>query len=227
MNKKAYIFIYISIIVPIFALLFITSFFTVNYFRNQQPASIDELADKEKIEKYEYILNNLNEIALNTVFSGAADTEKKENARQFTAFSLFYKEKFYIITAGHSIDFEGVKYEKFRVKPNNKDIWFYPELIYYKNDLDNNNDFAIFRYNYIYTGLYPSEDNLIPEFVVGNTARRSSNILKIYEKGLYYFYGESGSPVLNGNCRVVGVLIKNTGEYTDIKKILDAIDGLK
>lgn len=180
---------------------------------------------REDIKKYEYLLDNFNNILLKTIFYGRAESEKGETGHSFTAFSLFYKEKFYLITAGHGVELGGVKFKNFKFKPNFGDIWLTPELLYYENDLKNNNDFAIFQDDFILKGLYPAEDNLEPEFIVGNTSR-NANIIKEYDEDISAVYGESGSPVLNSECRVVGVLIKNKGEYTDIAKVLIALEEI-
>lgn len=174
-------------------------------------------------KKYKYLLDNFNNILFRTIYYGRAESENGKPAHFFTGFGLFYKEKFYLITAGHSVELEGIKYKNFRFKPNNRDIWISPELVYYVNDLENNNDFAIFQDIYVLNGLYCADVNLKPEFIVGNTTR-DVNIVKEYTKEIFAVNGESGSPVLNSECRVVGVLIKNTGEYTDISKVIAAIE---
>jgi len=180
----------------------------------------------DELNKYKYILDNLNEISLKTIYYGKADNERSESWHFFTGFSLFYKEKFYLITAGHSIELGKEKYKNFKFKPNNRDLWLTPELLYYKNDIDNNNDFAIFKDNFIKNGLYPADDNLNPEYVFGNTTR-SVNIVKVYDDDISAITGESGSPVLNSECRVIGVLIKNKGEYTEIEKVLTALNQIQ
>lgn len=178
-----------------------------------------------QVKKYKYLLDNFNNILLRTIYYGKAEGENGESAHSFTGFSLFYKENFYLITAGHSIEMEGIKYKNFKFKLNNRDVWISPELIYYVNDLVNNNDLAIFQNNSILNGLYPAEVNLKPEFIVGNTTR-NANIIKEYNDEVTAVNGESGSPVLNSECMVVGVLIKNKGEYTDISKVLAAIEKI-
>src|SRR5665648_175042 len=170
----------------------------------------------DELKKYKYLMNNLNSISLKTIYFGTADNDSDGSGHFFTAFSLFYKEKFYLITAGHSIEMDREKYKNFKFKPNNRDKWLTPELLYYENDIDNNNDFAIFKDDFISNGLYHADDNLKPEYIFGNTVR-SANIIKEYDEDVSAVFGESGSPVLNSECRVVGVLIKNKGEYTEIK----------
>lgn len=220
MDIKKYRIIIILISSAASVILFFAIFYSVKYFTFSREASNVISEEKNKVNKYEYLLDNYTLISLNTIFSGSADYKGKENARKFTAFSLYYKDKFYIITAGHSIDFEDMKFENFRIKKQNKSEWIYPELLYYDNDFEGNNDFAIFRHESINKGLFPAEDDIAPEFILG------SSIIKIFDSDTRAAYGESGSPVINSKCKVVGVLIKSTGEYTDIRNVLNAIDRL-
>lgn len=176
-------------------------------------------------KKHEYLLLNLNSISFKTIYYGEAANEIRGSGQFFTAFSLFYKEKFYLITAGHSIAMNGESYNDFKFKPNNRDVWITPQLLYYENDIENNNDFAIFEDSYIKNGLYPASGNLVPEYIFGNTAR-DLNIVKKYNKDITAAFGESGSPVLNSECQVVGVLIKSKGEYTEIENVLAALEKI-
>ena len=184
----------------------------------------EELATaKDDLKKYNYLLDNFNNILLKTIYYGTAESATEESSHHaFTAFSLFYEENFYLITAGHSIEMDGIKYINFKFKPNYKDIWIMPELFYFENDIENNNDFAVFKDDFIAKGLYPAENDLEPQFILGNTSR-NTNILKEYDEDVTASYGESGSPVLNSECRVVGVLIKSKGEYTELSKVINAI----
>jgi len=221
MKKKRISTVYLVIVIILSIVLFITIFCTVNYFFYHKKIAIQFENTEEKVQKYEYLFDNYNLIESNTIFSGAADLNDKENARLFTAFSIFYNSEFYIITAGHSVEFEGIKYENFKLRKQGKEDWLYPELLYYKNDFANDDDFAIFYHEGINRGLYPAYEDKTPEFIIGDS------IIKLYNDDTNAAYGESGSPVLNSKCRVVGVLIKDTCEYTQIDKVLDAIDSLK
>lgn len=220
MEKRKYKIIIILISFAALIILFFAAFYSLKYFMFRSETDLIIAEEKNKIGKYEYLLDNYSLISANTIFSGSADYKGKENAREFTAFSLYYKDKFYIVTAGHSIDFENIKYENFRIKKQGKSEWIYPELLYYENDFDGNNDYAILMHENITKGLYPATDDFKPEFIIGNS------IIKIFRNETKAAYGESGSPVINSKCRVVGILIKSTGEYTDIKKVLNAIDKL-
>jgi len=57
---------------------------------------------EEELAKYKDLTINLNEL-LSNVYYGYASNENWE-ADGFTAFSIKYKNKFYLITAGHMID---------------------------------------------------------------------------------------------------------------------------
>jgi hypothetical protein len=87
-----------------------------------------------KISSAELLLNNTN-LILKTVYFGTADTEEREESKDFTAFSMIYKDKFYIITAGHCVEMDEIKYKNFKFKSNLRFNWIYPDLISYKNEL--------------------------------------------------------------------------------------------
>lgn len=193
---------------------------------NNIKATEKELEEKNKqIKEYKTLIRNFNSILLNTVYYGYAEAENGGAGHSFTAFSLFFNGKFYLITAGHSVEYNSMKYKNFKFKPNNKDIWIYPKLINYKNDYNNNMDFAVFYDDNILKGLYPDDKNLDPAYVIGNTERNIS-ILKEYKDDYIAKEGESGSPLLNGECKVIGVLIKNKGEFTPIALVLNEINKI-
>ncbi len=172
----------------------------------------------------ELLMNNTN-LILSTVYFGTADSDTSEETRDFTAFSIMYKDKYYIITAGHSVEMDGLKYKNFKFKANNKNNFITPPLIEYCSDYSNNVDYAIFYDPHIIrTGLYPAgedEDNT-PQYVLGNL-KKNINLVKRYKDARQ---GESGSPVINSKCHVVGIMIKKDGEYTPIEIVLEAIDRL-
>ena len=177
-----------------------------------------------KLKSAELLINNTNAI-LSTIYYGTADAEESESAKDFTAFSLIYKEKFFLITAGHCIEMDGEKYKNFRFKSNNKSYFITPKLIDYNSDYTNNIDYAIFYDpNLIRSGLYPAADNedKTPLYILGNL-ERDLNFIKNYSNARK---GESGSPVLNSNCHVVGILIKNSGTFTPISVLLDALNRI-
>jgi hypothetical protein len=177
-----------------------------------------------KLSSAELLLDNTNRI-LSTIYYGTADFEEKKDFKNFTGFSMFYREKYYLITAGHCIEYKGEKYENFRFKANNKNQVITPELLLYKNDYINNNDFAIFQEkNLITMGLIPAsqEEDLNPLYILGNTEKDLNLIKKFGEVR----EGESGSPILNSKCHVIGIIIKENGEFTPINIVINAIDQL-
>jgi len=177
-----------------------------------------------KLNSAELLLKNTNKI-LTTVYFGTADRGECEEAKNFTAFTLQYNDNFYLITAGHCVEMDGEKYENFKFKSNKSKSWIMPELLDYKSDYKNNLDYAIFySANPVNTGLIPVKpgEDLTPRYVIGNI-ERSLNLVKVYGSAIE---GESGSPVLNSNCHVIGLVIKNDGTYTPITAVLDALDKL-
>ena len=173
----------------------------------------------------ELLLKNTNEIMM-TVYFGTADLGEKKEVKNFTAFSMIFEDKFYIITAGHCIEYDGEKYSNFKFRANNSNIWIKPKLLDYKNDSTNNNDYAIF-YNGppVSRGLIPAKkgEDLSPQYVLGNL-ERGLNFIKQYNSAIE---GESGSPILNSSCHVSGVIIKSDGSYTPVQTIIEALYGIE
>jgi hypothetical protein len=182
--------------------------------------AINEIKNNQ-IEKYEILFDNFN-LLYSTVFYGNAFSSADQEESFFTGFSMFYKEKFYIISAGHCVSYSGVEYNNFRFKANNSEHWFSPELLYFENDDKNNKDFSIFYYDLNRLGLMIETEDMEPEFVLGNS-KSNINILKEFDCSLL---GESGSPILSQNCKLVGVVIKSDKQYTPITEVIRAIDNL-
>jgi hypothetical protein len=197
-----------------------TSQTTINELQNDYDklkADYEDLFDKNI--KYEELINNLNSL-LKNVYYGYSNNENFEN--EFTAFSLNYNDKYYLITVGHAVEQDGQKYTDFKFKPNFSDEWIYPELLTYKFDYDNKRttlsyDYAIFYSNIIADGLIPEIDRDFPEFVLGNC---KFNIVRNNGTAIP---GESGSPIINLDGEVTGML---SAPFTDIDIILQAIDEL-
>ena len=136
-----------------------------------------------------------------------------------------YKNKYYVITAGHCVEMDGKKYKNFKFKANNKDYFIPLKLIDYRSDYSSNIDYAIFYNSYIIrTGLYPvgPDEDQTPQYVLGNI-ERDLNLVKRYKDAKE---GESGSPVLNSKCHVVGIITKKGGVYTPISVVLEALDRI-
>jgi hypothetical protein len=176
--------------------------------------------DKE-LKSYNTLMNNSN-ILLSTVYYGTAELAEGGPDGTFTAFCMFYKDDFYLITAGHCIEYDDLKYTNFKFKSNSSGTYIYPNLLDYNNDYKNNKDYAIFHSHIFRKGLLIYEENKEPKYVLGNTEKRI-NFFKRFNTAIG---GESGSPILNSDCRLVGIVIKNNDNYTPIDVVTDAIDKL-
>ena len=100
-----------------------------------------------------------------------------------------------------------------------------PELIDYRSDYENSVDYAIFSSSIpINTGLLPArhDEDMRLLYILGNL-ERGLNLVKLYASTVD---GESGSPVLNSSCHVIGLVIKSDGTFTPIEVVLDALDKL-
>ncbi len=175
----------------------------------------------EKIKDNNVLINNSNTL-LSTVYYGTAEQIGEGTGKNFTAFSLFYKDKFYLITAGHCVEYEDLKYTNFKFKPNNSELFIYPILLDYNNDYKNNRDYAIFSSHFVRNGLLIYDEDKEPKYVLGNTEKKM-NFFKEFNIAIE---GESGSPILNSKCRLVGIVIKNNSQYTPIDTVTEAIDRI-
>jgi len=135
---------------------------------------------------------------------------------------MFYKDDFYLITAGHCIEYEGIKYTDFEFKSNNSRYWIYPELLYFEADYMNNRDYGIFILSRLRTGLIIDDEDTEPKYVLGNFERR----LNFFKEFDHSEEGESGSPILSAGCKLVGIVIKNNTDYTPISEVTSTIDRL-
>lgn len=176
----------------------------------------------EKIRYSDILINNFNDL-IASVYYGEAVEEGTEKVKNFTAFSLYNGNDFYLITAGHCIEYEGTKYKDFRFKANNKDIWIQPELITYESDPRDGRDYAIFYTKTLNLGLIPHSGDTAPRYVLGNDERK----INIFKQISLLEEGESGSPILNSHLKVVGVANTNTGSFTEISIVLDEIPSVK
>jgi len=183
----------------------------------------DEASKKEsELNDYGILTSNLNKL-LSTVYYGSAVPVDDGRNKNFTAFSLFYNNSFYLITAGHCIEYDGIEYTDFKFKSNIQGQWiYYPKLLHYQTDYENNNDFAIFYSPSIRKGLIIDPDDKEPKYILGNTERN----LNLFKEFSMTFEGESGSPILSAQCKVVGIVIKNNSDFTPIEKVTKTIDKL-
>ena len=181
-----------------------------------------EITEKEKeIKEFNILTGNLNKL-LSIVYYCSAEPVGGGHNKDFTAFSMFYRDNFYLITAGHCIEYNGLKYNNFKFKSNGTGALIYPKLLAYNNDYENNKDYAIFYSRFVRKGLLIYNEDNEPKYVLGNIERKI-NFFKKFDTAAE---GESGSPILNSNCRLVGIVIKNNDQYTPIEVVTVAIDKL-
>jgi len=175
----------------------------------------------EEIEKYKYLLSNLNEL-LGNVYYGYG--ENSEYFGEFTAFSIEYGERYYILTAGHCVEMNEIKYDRFKFKSTFDNDWIYPELLTYQNNSINRNDYAIFYNNKIKDGLIIDDDNDLPKYILGNNKSSINIIRSFYDKT---FDGESGSAIIDYEGEIIGINTTDIHSYfTKIDTVLKAIDVL-
>lgn len=178
-----------------------------------------QLLEDRTIEasNYKYILSNMNDILKNIYYGYAENSNWVLDG--FTAFSISYNNKYYIITAGHTVEDKDGRYGNHRFKANFSDEWIYPELLDYSSDTNNNNDYAIFYSDKVDNGFWvaPSTEYV---FVAGSVDVG----INIFKGDIYSIVGESGSPVLNERGEVSGILV---GGVTPIDVVLKAIDNIK
>ena len=186
-------------------------------------AQLEEESDKqtEQLSEFDVLTGNLNKL-VTTVYYGSATPETEGREKNFTAFSMFYKDNFYLITAGHCIEYEGIKYTDFKFKSNTSSQWIYPELLYYEADYMNNRDYGIFTLSHLRTGLVVDDGDTEPRYVLGNFERK----LNFFKEFDHAKEGESGSPILSSGCKLVGIVIKNNTDYTPISEVTRTIDRL-
>lgn len=179
--------------------------------------NLDKIKELElQVQKYEDLIGNLNEL-LSCVYYGYASNDEYI-LDGFTAFSLEYNDKYYIITAGHAVEDNDGKYYNHRFKANFSDEWIYPELIAYDNDYINKSDYAIFYSDKVSNGLNIDKDNDSGKYILGYT---DLNIIKNLSTSVE---GESGSPIIDFNGEVIGISTTDTiSYYTDIDIVLENI----
>lgn len=176
---------------------------------------------EEEISSHDVLTRNLNKL-LSTVYYGSAAPVTEGQEKNFTAFAMYYGEEFYLITAGHCIEYDGIEYTDFKFKSNERSSWIYPELLHYEADHVNNRDFAIFSHRFISKGLMIEEDDMEPRYVLGNIERK----LNFFKEFNTAREGESGSPILSRGCKLVGIVIKNNSDFTPIGEVANAIDKM-
>jgi hypothetical protein len=174
---------------------------------------------KDEPGKLRSLINNFNKL-LRNVYIGSADPI--ELAYTFTAFSIEYKGKYYLITAGHCVKDNFGKDGKFKFKANFSDEWIYPELIGYKAEFWNLDDYGIFSSDKLYSGFKISDQETKENYLIGSMDK---NLSVLRNLGAGSKRGESGSPVINENGEVIGIYVVYGLVYTPIQLALDIIDN--
>ena len=177
---------------------------------------INEL--KGEPEKLRSFINNFNKL-LKNVYIGSADP--KEIAYTFTAFSIEYEGKYYLVTAGHCVKDNFGQEGKFKFKANFSDEWIYPELLGYNAEFWNLDDYAVFSSDKLYSGFKVSNQETKESYLIGSMDKNLS-ILRNLGSGSKK--GESGSPVINENGEAIGIYVVYGLVYTPIQLVLDIID---
>lgn len=170
-----------------------------------------------EVQAYKDLIGNLNEL-LSCVYYGYASNDNWV-LDGFTAFSIEYNKKYYLITAGHCVEPEGYgKMNSFKFKANFSNEWIYPKLLKYENEFYKNRDYAIFYSDKINNGLDYDLINTDKKYVLGY---QEKNLIKKFLER-YLEEGESGAPVIDIDGEVIGVA---TGLFTDIDLIIQALDS--
>lgn len=179
---------------------------------------IDELnkqlaISNKETEKYQKLIANLNELLKNVYY---VYQKKNDGSSSWgTGFSLEYKGKYYLITAGHIVDGKYGKFINLGFKSNFANDWIYPKLLTY----DVIRDYAIFYSDKITSGLDFDLKNSYPEFILGN---EDNNIFKEFNT-FNLIEGECGSPIIDLDGEIIGIA---TGSFVDINLVIETIDNL-
>jgi len=173
-------------------------------------------------DKYVELISSLNDL-LSNVYYGYG--ENSEYFGEFTAFSIEYQNKYFILTAGHCVESNGIKYNKFKFKSTFGNNWIYPKLLSYNNDYNSRNDYAIFYSDKIKDGFIIDNEGDEPKYILGNNKSSTNIIRSYYDKT---FNGESGSPIIDYEGEISGISTTDIHSYfTNIYTILEAIDNLE
>lgn len=171
-------------------------------------------------EKLRKLLNNMNKL-LKYVYIGSSAPD--ELAYTFTAFSIEYKGKYFIITAGHCINDNYGKEGTFKFKANFSDEWIYPELLGYNAEFWKLKDYAVFYSDKVIGGLPAGELQTQENYLLGSIDKGLSVFRNL---GAASIKGESGSPVINEEMEAIGIYVVYGYVYTPIQLALDVIDDM-
>ena len=168
------------------------------------------LSEKE-IEKYQNLINNLDQLLGNVYYVYGEGNGTWVGG---IGFALEYKNKFYLITAGHIVDGEWGIHKNLGFKDTDNK-WIYPKLLTYEVT-EIVPDYAIFYSDKIDSGLRVDLNNTEPNYRLG------INKL-IQENNNWGMDGECGSPIIDLDGEVIGI---HVGYLTDIDSVVEAIDNL-
>jgi hypothetical protein len=164
--------------------------------------------------KYQNLTANINDLLKNVYYVYGVGSGTWVAS---TGFSMEYKDKFYLITAGHVVDCEWGIHKNLRFRANFSNKWIYPKLIAYNNDYMAGSDYAIFYSDKIESGLKVDFENDDSAFVIG-CEKLNINIIK--DSDIINIVGESGSPIIDIEGEVTGISTTNNSlYYTDISNI--------
>ena len=157
-------------------------------------------------EKYEYILDNLDSL-LENVYKGYVRFETVMFEDGFTAFSIEYNNEYFLITAGHCLEYYNEEITKLEFENIiTGEIIDDAKILY--SEYRGSRDFAILKSDKINSGLevvkkYKKNTQLY-------TLGFSNGNIKSYKESV--IAGESGSPVIDLDMKVNSMVIAT---YTD------------
>ncbi|MHB8276151.1 MAG: hypothetical protein ACYDIA_00650 [Candidatus Humimicrobiaceae bacterium] len=207
--------------VPSTTTITVTSIVTV-----ENTARIDELekqlnGSKAETEKYQNLIVNIKQY-LSYIYP--MKVSNANYSSEGIGFSIKYNDKYFIISAGHGVHYTykdvDVLYTNFKFLDEG---WESLKLLDYNNDYTNKNDYAIFYSDKINTGFKIDNENDNSVFILGI---EKYNIIE--DKNNTNVAGESGSPIIDSEAEITGILTTDIFMYfTDIDTVLEAIDNLK
>lgn len=184
---------------------------------------VEDTSCQEEVEKYRSLVASLNDLLKNVYYGYASNDSYILDG--FTAFSIDYRGEYYIVTAGHCIENKDGKFYNHKFKANYSKNWVYPKLIDYNSY--GYEDYAIFYSNKVDSGFKTNSEYMVDvRFVLGSI----DNGLNVFKELNFYkseiVQGESGSPIININGEVIGLIATNIGGV-DIDVVLDVIDSMQ